>query len=149
MGPYEDIIHLPHHISMKHPQMPVGDRAAQFSSFAALTGYEDEVWEAARITDKKIVLSEEQQSVLDEHLHLLEDALSERPEATFTYFMPDKRKDGGAYISVTGTLKKMDRLTRNILLTNGAVIPVDDLLQVDSSLWCKSFEQSLPEIAAD
>ena len=111
MGPYEDIIHLPHHISTKHPQMPVGDRAAQFSSFAALTGYEDEVWEAARITDKKIVLSEEQQSVLDEHLHLLEDALSERPEATFTYFMPDKRKDGGAYISVTGTLKKMDRLT--------------------------------------
>lgn len=135
MGAYDDIINLPHHVSERHPQMPIKDRAAQFSPFAALTGYESEVKEAARLTDKKIELSEEQRAILDEHLCLLEDIFPERPEVTFTYFLPDLRKEGGTYTTITGGLKKIDRIGRNILLTNGVVIPIENLLQVDSAIW--------------
>lgn len=134
MGTYDDIINLPHHVSERHPQMPIKDRAAQFSPFAALTGYEGEIKEAARLTDKKIELSEEQCAILDERLCLLEDILPGRPEVTFTYFLPDLRKEGGTYVTVTGQLKKLDRTERNILLTNGLSIPIEDLLQVDSSV---------------
>lgn len=134
-GAYDDIINLPHHVSERYPQMPIGDRAAQFSPFAALTGYEGEVKEAARLTDKKIELSEEQRAILDERLCLLEDILPERPEAIFTYFLPDLRKEGGTYTTITGRLKKLDRIERNILLTNGLSIPADNLLQVESAIW--------------
>lgn len=135
MGAYDDIINLPHHVSERHPQMPLGDRAAQFSPFAALTGYESEVKEAARLTDKKIELSEEQQAILDERLCLLEDILPECPEVTFTYFLPDLRKDGGRYTAVTGKLKRLDRVERTIILTNGVSIPVENLLQVEGRIW--------------
>ena len=141
MGAYDDIINLPHHISETHPQMPIKDRAAQFSPFAALTGYEAEVKEAARITDTKIELTEEQQASLNEHLRLLEDALPQRPIASFTYFVPDAKKDGGAYITVTGKLKRLDRVARNILLTDGTVIHIDNLLQVDSEIQLPSMSE--------
>lgn len=135
MGAYDDIINLPHHVSERHPQMPISDRAAQFSPFAALTGYEGQVKEAGRLTDKKIELSEEQRGILNERLCLLEDILPERPEVTFTYFLPDLRKEGGAYVTVTGKLKKLNRIEKNIQLTDGTVIPVDALLQVDGAIW--------------
>lgn len=135
MGAYDDIINLPHHVSEQHPQMPIRDRAAQFSPFAALTGYEGEVKEAARLTDKKIELSEEQRAILDERLCLLEDILPDRPEVTFTYFLPDIRKDGGTYTTITGKLKKLNRVERTIMLTSGVSIPVDNLLEVDSTIW--------------
>lgn len=132
---YDDIINLPHHVSDRHPQMPICDRAAQFSPFAALTGYEAEVKETARLTDKKIDLSEEQIVELDEHLRLLEDALPHCPEASFTYFQPDMRKEGGAYITIRGVLKKLDRIEHCIILTDTTVIPIDNLLAVDSETW--------------
>lgn len=135
MGAYDDIINLPHHVSERHPPMPIKDRAAQFSPFAALTGYESEVKEAARLTDKKIELSEEQRAILDERLCLLEDILPDRPEVAFTYFLPDIRKDGGAYTTITGKLKKLNRVERTVMLTSGVSIPVDNLLEVDSTIW--------------
>lgn len=141
MGPYDDIINLPHHVSTRHPQMPIRDRAAQFSPFAALTGYEGEVAEAARITETKIELTEEQRAILDERLCLLEDILPDRPDVEFTYFIPDHRKQGGAYTTITGKLKRLDRIERNILLTNGASIPIDDLLEMDCRIWSDSRDQ--------
>ena len=135
MGPYDDIINLPHHVSARHPQMPLKDRAAQFSPFAALTGYAGEVAEAARMTETKIELTEDQRAMLDERLCLLEDILPERPDVAFTYFIPDQRKQGGAYTTVTGKLKRLDRIEQNILLTNGIAIPVNDLLEVESEIW--------------
>ena len=100
MGPYDDIINLPHHVSTRHPQMPIKDRAAQFSPFAALTGYAGEVTEAARITETRIELTEDQKAKLDERLCLLEDIFPERPNVTFIYFVPDQRKQGGSYATV-------------------------------------------------
>lgn len=135
MGPYDDIINLPHHVSARHPQMPLKDRAAQFSPFAALTGYAGEVAEAARMTETKIELTEDQRAMLDERLCMLEDILPERPNVAFTYFVPDQRKQGGAYTTVTGKLKRLDRIEQNILLTNGIAIPVNDLLEVESEIW--------------
>lgn len=115
--------------------MSPSERAAQFSPFRALTGYDAEVREAARLTHQKIELTEEQQAVLDERLRLLEDIGPEHPVALFTFFKPDGRKGGGAYISATGQLKRLDRIRGNIVLVDGVVIPVDCLLEVDGPIW--------------
>lgn len=130
MSKYDDIIHLPHHVSRRHPPMPVSDRAAQFSPFAALTGYDAVVKEAARLTHRRIELSDDEKAVLDERLRLLADALPHSPEAAFTYFLPDSRKDGGAYVTAAGRLKRADTLRRVILLTDGTQIPIDDVLDI-------------------
>lgn len=108
------------------------DRAAQFSTFAALTGYDALVKESARRTDRKIELSEDEKTVLDERLRLLADALPQRPEVAFTCFLPDNRKEGGAYVTVAGRLKRVDELRRVILLMDGAEIPIDDILDIQS-----------------
>ncbi len=110
------------------------DRAAQFSPFAALTGYDAVVKESARLTDRKIELSEDEKTVLDEHLRLLSNALPQQPEAAFTYFLPDSRKEGGAYVTVTGRLKRVDELRRVILLVDSTEIPIDDILDIQSKL---------------
>jgi len=112
--------------------MSIIDRAAQFSPFAALTGYDAVVKESARLTDRKIELSEDEKAVLDERLRLLTDALPQQPEAAFTYFLPDARKEGGAYVTVTGRLKRVDELRRVLLLADGAEIPIDDILDIQS-----------------
>lgn len=135
MGAYDDIINLPHHVSDRHPKMPISDRAAQFSPFAALSGYEGQVKEAARLTDARIELSEDQQASLSEHLRLLEDVLPQQLEAIFTFFRPDAQKDGGTYITVKGKLKRIDPISQNILLAYGTVIQLDNLLQVESEIW--------------
>lgn len=127
---YEDIIHLPHHVSQRHPQMPVRDRAAQFAPFAALTGYEAEVKEAGRLTDRKTELSEEQKYLLDMQLRFLLEDACRHPEVTITYYLPDGRKEGGAYVTATGTIKKIDEAGRTILLQDGREIPVGDILDI-------------------
>ena len=103
--------------------MPIRDRAAQFSPFAALTGYESEVKEAARLTEKRIELSSEQKEILDEQLRLLEDGALQGTVASFTFFKPDDRKDGGAYVTVAGRIKRIDPVERNIILLDGAIVP--------------------------
>ena len=108
MGKYDDIINLPHHVSSTHPHMPMRDRAAQFMPFRALTGYEAAVHETARPTDSKAELTEDEKSLLDLRLQELADRITEHPKVTLTYFQPDKRKTGGACVTITGRLKKFD-----------------------------------------
>ena len=133
--PYDDILHLPHHVSERHPQMSMHDRAAQFSPFAALTGYEAVVEETARLTDRRIELDESEKEVIDLRLTLVQEHLPEPTEVTITYFVPDKKKAGGAYVSVSGTVKKIDDYERIVILRDGTGIPIDDILCLDGELF--------------
>lgn len=92
MRSYDDILHLPHHVSATHPQMPVSERAAQFSPFAALTGHQKAIKEAARLTDEKIELDENSKTILDQKLQNLLEYSVDPPEATVTYFQKTQRK---------------------------------------------------------
>src|SRR5574344_2002509 len=98
---YEDIINLPHHQSVTRAHMSNYDRAAQFAPFAALTGYDDAVKETARLTDKKVELDEYSKDALNERLNMIQDAIDEQPEVSITYFLLDKKKSGGAYVTAT------------------------------------------------
>lgn len=129
---YDDIIDLPHHVSKTHPHMPVSDRAAQFAPFAALTGYDDAIRETARLTDEKIELDEECKAVLNAKLLLLQEHLKEQPAAAITYFRPDEKKAGGAYVTVSGNIKKIDTYERVIVLDNGTKVPMDDIVEMRS-----------------
>lgn len=128
--PYESIIGLPHHVSLRRRRMSSIDRAAQFSPFAALAGFETALAETARLTTQKIELSEEQKALLDERLRLLVSMFPQRPETTFVYFILDSRKEGGAYVTAKGQIKRVDDIKRLILLANGAKIPVDDVVDI-------------------
>lgn len=128
---YDEIINLPHHVSKTRPQMPMSDRAAQFAPFAALTGYDSVIKETGRLTGERIELDEEALTDLNMRYQLLVDALDEEPEVEITYFKPDERKSGGEYVTVTGTVKKVDDFERLITMQNGTKIPMDDVLAVD------------------
>ena len=134
-GPYEDIITLPHHISATRPQMSMIDRAAQFSPFAALTGYDAAIKETGRLTEEKIEMDEEALNNLNMKFQILIDSLGDEPEVTFAYFKPDEHKAGGAYIEVTGTVKKVDDFERQIVLHNGTKIPMDDILNIEGEVF--------------
>ncbi len=131
MGKYDDIIGLPHHVSDKHPRMPMGDRAAQFMPFRALTGYEDAVMETARLTDQKADLTEDEKARLDAQLQSLADEIAAQPPVTLTYFLPDKKKAGGAYVTVSGQLKKINALAGLLVLSGGERIPIEDILAIE------------------
>ena len=132
---YNDIINLPHYVSAKRPQMPMMDRAAQFSPFAALTGYDDAIHETARLTNDRIDLSEEEKETLDRKQQILVEKLSIHPALTITYFVPDAKKSGGVYVTINGNLKKIDEFERWMLLTNGTKIPLDDVVDIESELF--------------
>ena len=129
MGAYDDIIDLPHPTSARHPRMSMAERAAQFSPFAALVGHGAAIQETARLTDQKVELTEDEKTVLDEKLCLL---LETGGEAVFTYFLPDEKKSGGAYVTAVGSIKKLDLLERRVILAGGAIIPVEDILEIES-----------------
>lgn len=130
MGKYDDIIDLPHHISSARPQMPMIDRAAQFMPFRALTGYEDAVHETARLTDKRVELTEDEKALLDAKLQRLADRLDSHPQATLTWFQPDKRKTGGVYVTTTGQIKKIDDFEGALILLGGERIFIEDILDI-------------------
>lgn len=130
MMKYDDIIHLPHHRSKKHAPMPLSDRAAQFSPFAALTGHDAAIKETARLTDRKIELDEYEIAVLDEVLQTIKEKIAESPEITVTYFEPDMRKEGGKYVTVTGNVKKMDEYTKALIMNNGMRIRIEDIIEI-------------------
>lgn len=129
--PYDDIIDLPHHVSATHPQMPMSDRAAQFSPFAALVGYDAAIRETGRLTEAKAEPDEEALRELDRRIRLLAERLGDEPEVDITYFLPDQRKAGGAYQSVRGVVKKIDDFRRIIVLRDGTGIPMDDVAALD------------------
>ena len=120
-NPYEDIIHLPHHQSATRPHMSLYDRAAQFSPFAALTGFDGVIAETGRMTERKIDLSEYERSLLDHKLSLIDDELRKgnHPEITAVYFVPDPLKAGGAYNEYTGHVRNIDAFERCIVFLAG------------------------------
>lgn len=128
---YEDIIHLPRPVSKKHSPMSNFDRAAQFSPFAALTGYDAVIAETGRLTDQCIELDEGGKALLDEKLQVLREHLEEQPEVKLTVFCPDSRKTGGAYEEIAGRVKKIDPVTRCIVLTCGEVVSIDRIYGIE------------------
>ena len=136
---YSDILHLPHPVSEKHPRMPMQDRAAQFSPFAALTGYEEAIYETGRLTEEKTELGEEEKAILDRKQRLLLEKLDERPALTVTFFVPDEKKSGGRYITKTGNLKRIDLIQQWMLLTDGTKISLEDVKNIESPLFRHGF----------
>ncbi len=138
-GDYDDIIHLPHPVSTKHPRMSAHDRAAQFSPFAALTGYSDAIQETLRQTEQRIVLDEEETELLNSKLRLLADFSAQRPAAAITCFVPDAKKEGGFYITIMGQVKRIDEGNRVVILTNGQSIAFEDILAIECEEINKAF----------
>ena len=133
--PYEDIVNLPSHISKKHPQPTMMDRAARFAPFAAITGYEEMVLEEARVTEERIDLDEGTLSLLNEKLNMIQEFLDEEPEVTITYFEPDKKKSGGAYVNITGIVKRIDEYEHFVIMTDGKKIRIEDIFALESDLF--------------
>ena len=127
MSEYDDIIDLPRPKS-KHEPMPMSDRAAQFSPFAALTGYGDAIDETARLTDARIELSEEERPELDYKQQYL--STLDSPMVTVTYFVPDERKSGGAYVTHTGVLKRVDEVESMVVFKDGLRVPLDEVMDI-------------------
>lgn len=133
-GKYDDIISLPHHVSPVHPTMPVGDRAAQFAPFAALTGYEEAVEEAARLTDNRTELDRDRIEELDRELRRLKEHIKERPKAEIIFFKPDERKAGGAFVTAYGEVKKIDEYLGKVIMEDGSIIPIGDIYEINTEL---------------
>ncbi len=129
-GQYEDIIHLPHHVSEKRPRMSMLDRAAQFSPFAALTGYGSAIEETVRLTDRQIELSDDRIEALDAVLRVVEKHIRQRPEVEIRYFKPDMKKAGGAYLTVSGNVKKIDSIEGKVVFVDGTEIPILDIVDI-------------------
>lgn len=132
---YDDIIHLPHHVSKRHPQMSLYNRAAQFAPFAALTGYEEAIIETARLTAPKVDMMEDNQQLLDRKLALLSHSLIEQPTVSITYFQPDKKKSGGQYLTVTGVIKSIRDSERVILMADGKRVSIDTIISIDGDIF--------------
>lgn len=132
---YGDIIDLPHHQSPTRPKMSNYDRAAQFSPFAALTGHADAIKETARQTEEFIEPSDDMKAVINKKLLFLVEKLETRPEVTITYFQPDEKKSGGAYITVTGTVSKIKNYERVIQMSTGETIPIDRVTEIEGDVF--------------
>ena len=133
---YEDILHLPHHVSSHRARMSMIERAAQFAPFAALTGYDAAIRETARLTNQRIELDESEKAALDHKLQQLLPQLPLRPVVRVCHFVEDERKEGGAYITTEGVLQKIDFYTRSVLV-DGIAISIDDV----SQLHCEQLEE--------
>ena len=131
---YDDIINLPHHISLKRPQMPMHDRAAQFSPFAALTGYDEAIKEEGRLTSGRIELGEYETELLDRSLRDILEHINERPYISVIYFEPDERKSGGAYMEKSGRLKRIDEYERKLYFTDGTGVDMDSVIEINQDL---------------
>ena len=127
-GRYDEIIDLPHPVSQRHPQMPLADRAAQFSPFAALTGLDAALQETARLTDQRITLDEYEQAELDKTLQALREAAPQHPAVQITYFQPDARKAGGQYVTSVGHVKCIAEYEQQLILTEGTSIPLAEII---------------------
>lgn len=130
-GKYDDMLQLPHHVSARRKPMAITARAAQFAPFAALSGYDAEVQEAGRLTDRPIEPDEYEKEAMNARLQLLARHFREEWVVSLVFFQPDERKAGGAYVTRTGTVKKLYETERLLTLTDGTVIPLDDLIALD------------------
>lgn len=142
--PYEDILSLPRPVSTRHAPMSLWDRAAQFSPFAALTGYDAAVAETARLTESPIELDVDAAAEINERLLFLRTHLSDSPRITVTHFVPDDRKSGGAYVTITGIVRKLDSLNQWLLLEDGTRIFFGDILAMESPLFPALTKETAP-----
>ena len=136
MDKYDDIINLPHPTSMRHPRMPLEDRAAQFAPFAALTGHEAAIKETARLTDEKENLSDEVIAILNDKLNIIAENLGTDQTVDITYFVPDEKKTGGAYVTYSGIVKKIDLYEHILIMTDKTVIPIGQISEIEGgTVW--------------
>ncbi|BCN32008.1 hypothetical protein [Anaeromicropila herbilytica] len=133
--PYEDIINLQHPVSNNREHMSILDRAAQFSPFAALTGFEGAIKETARLTDQRIKLDEAAKTVLDEKIKIVQEQLDRLIEVEFLFFRADELKEGGAYILVKGPVKKIDQYKHVIVMHDGTRIPIEEIVEISSEMF--------------
>lgn len=137
---YDDIINLPCPTSKRHPRMAMIDRAAQFAPFAALTGYDDAICETGRLTGTKLDLSDETKERIDIKINYLIDNMEENPEVTITYFVPDKKKAGGEYVTITDTIKKIDQYEHILIMESGVKISLFEILSIESEFFNSLFD---------
>lgn len=141
MSQYDDIINLPHHVSSSRTPMSRLERAAQFSPFAALTGYDDAIAEKGRMTVGRCELSDLEQAELNRRFNFLLEQLKSKPVVDIVHFVPDERKSGGEYQSVTGSIKTISLPERMITLNSGQVIHFDDILDITGTVFSKMPEE--------
>ena len=127
---YKDIMDMPHHVSQSRPHMPMRNRAAQFAPFAALTGYEEAVRESARLTESKAEICEDDAEELNKKIRLIGERIAAEPYCEVTYFVPDQRKSGGEYITVSGNVRFIEEATRQMIFCDGLHIPIDDIVKI-------------------
>ena len=147
---YDDIIHLPHHVSTSRARMTLENRAAQFAPFAGLTGYDAAIKETRRLTEVRMEIDESRKRELNEKLRILEAACGRNmkgrnsdtevskenfPEITVIYFVPDEKKTGGAYVSISGEVKKLDPYAGRIILTDEQEIPREEIVEITGKLF--------------
>lgn len=132
---YDDIINLPHHVSTTRPHMTATDRAAQFSPFAALTGYDAAIKETARLTDERVKLDEYMKDALNDRLLIVANRIKEHPEIAITYFQPDAKKNGGTYVTAISTAKKIDEYKRIVVMNDGTAITIDEIISIDGQIF--------------
>ena len=147
MGNYDDIINLPHHVSKRHPQMSMWNRAAQFAPFAALVGYDEMVDEEARLTDRLITPGESDLDRLDRLFRRLSAQLSagQRPPVSVLVFVPDPYKAGGRYETVTGRAKRLDPVEKKLLLFGDGIPPREISLNMDRILDLSGIDEQTPD----
>lgn len=133
MDDYSDIINLSRPVS-KRPRMSLEQRSAQFAPFAALTGYEGQVKETARLTNKKIEINEELKEILNKKIQLIQEKIKEQPQIEITYFIPDSKKDGGKYETICNAIQKIDMYTNEIIMLDGTRIDIDDIIDIQGNL---------------
>lgn len=133
-GNYDDIINLPHHVSTAHPQMSQHDRAAQFSPFAALAGHDAAIHETARLTERRHEPGEDYADLLDRKLQQLRNYPGRPPLISVRYFEPDAKKAGGAYVTASGRLKRIDDHRRLLVLEDQTEIPVSQIIELELSI---------------
>lgn len=131
MRKYDDIIYLSHNLSIKHPRMTIEQRSAQFAPFAALTGYDGQITETARLTDDKLDINDDAKFILNLKMEILKKNISAKPKIEITYFIKDSRKSGGKYVKCENTVKGIDDYRKVLKMTDGTTIPINDIIDID------------------
>lgn len=127
---YDDIIHLPHPVSKRHPQMPMMDRAAQFSPFAALMGHGEAIKETERLTQPRVELDENEKNFLNEKLREIQMNLSEKPRVKIVYYVQDEKKAGGTYVTFEGNVRKIDAYQKKMIFEDGTAVDMKDIVDI-------------------
>ena len=135
MNKYDDIINLPYKKSTSRKHMLISDRAAQFAPFAALTGHDDAIKETARLTRERVIVDDDKKTELNYKIKIIKENLEEKNKVEITYFVPDEKKKGGEYLTVTGIVKKINSLEKIIILFDGRVIPMNEIIEIEGELF--------------